>query len=351
MSRVIGFGGSPGDPWYMLNVTHAGFRSFVLDFVATTLDGSRLDLSFASGPIDGIMADLAIYYPVFNEGNLDKTAEYYGVPVDDAHPYPIGLETIYPELASTLNVRLHKTIDVMPNFGHVSFLSRDDRFSQNVQKSTPWIWAEVWVRYRGGHTPTSGSTRVITYENDYAKGVAGIVGQSRRGGRRVLGARDLSGDGGGSDRGKLYTLALYYLVHNPNTFYMYDTYDYHDKPEHISSWQWNPAVEFDVGQPARIPAGTVDFEGKPDTDEHYVMETGPDPFDPHLTYSVLARRFTNALVLVKMLPRGSVVDERSVTTHALDRSYALLAADGTLGDVVTQARLRNNEGVILIPVD
>ena len=54
---------------------------------------------------------------------------------------------------------------------------------------------------------------------------------------------------------------------------------------------------------------------------------------------------------IALLPEGSVVDDRSITTHPLDRAYALLQADGTLGAVVTEATIRNNEGLILIPVD
>lgn len=351
MSRVVGFFNTADDQWYMFDVNYAGFRNFVLDWVATTLDGSRLGLSYSTGPIDGIMMDWGIYYPDFNEGNLEKSEEYYGIPLDEDHPYPIGVETLYPELASGLKERLGRAIDVMPNYGHVFFLSREDRFSLNVQKTSPWIWGEVWVMYRGYHSPTLGPTRVINYESDYENGIANIVTQTRRGGRRVLGARDLAGAGEGSDRGKLYTLAMYYLVHSANTFYLYETHNHHNKATHISSWQWNPAVEFDVGQPTQIPPGAVDFEGRPNTNEHYVLTTGPDPYNPDLTYKVLARRFTNALVLVKMLPRGSVVDDNSLTTHALDRSYVPLKADGTLGDVTTEVQIRNNEGVILIPVD
>jgi hypothetical protein len=80
-----------------------------------------------------------------------------------------------------------------------------------------------------------------------------------------------------------------------------------------------------------------------------VFATGPDPYQPTLTYRVLARRFTGALVLVKMLPEGSTDDNRSLTVHPLGGSYRPLGADGTLGGVVTEARLRNNEALILIP--
>jgi len=46
-----------------------------------------------------------------------------------------------------------------------------------------------------------------------------------------------------------------------------------------------------------------------------------------------------------------VVNNLSATTHALDGSYAILNADGTLGSVVTSVTIRNNEGFILIPVN
>ena len=49
-----------------------------------------------------------------------------------------------------------------------------------------------------------------------------------------------------------------------------------------------------------------------------------------------------------MLPAGAGVDDFSITTHALDGTYAPLLADGTLGAPITQATIRNNEALILI---
>ena len=110
-------------------------------------------------------------------------------------------------------------------------------------------------------------------------------------------------------------------------------------------------MQYDIGQPDVIPAGAVDFEGRSNTKEHYVFATGTDPVVPSLTYRVLARRFTNALVLVKMLPAGSAVDNSSITTHALGGNYGVLQADGLIGPTVTTASIRNNEALILIPLD
>jgi hypothetical protein len=132
---------------------------------------------------------------------------------------------------------------------------------------------------------------------------------------------------------------------------MYETIIGHDNAADLENWSYNPAVEFDIGQPDVIPSGKVDFEGKSNTREHYVFASGPDPVNNSLTYHVYARRFTNALVLVKMLPAGSTVDDTSITNHDLGGSYAPLQADGTLGAPITQANIRNNEALILIPLN
>jgi hypothetical protein len=216
-----------------------------------------------------------------------------------------------------------------------------------VQTTTPWILGEVWVTYTGTSSPTGGANRCITYDNDYVNAVREIIEQTRARGRRILGNRDTSNGVQGSDRGRMFTLALYYLLHNRHTYYVYESAD--DSEAHVSTWGWNPIAEFDIGQAATIPPGKVDFEGVANSKEHWIYATGADPYQPNLTYRVLARRFANALVLVKMLPLGSVVDNRSITTHPLDGSYRVLQADGSLGLTVSEARLRNNEALILIP--
>jgi hypothetical protein len=349
-SRVVGFYNGSTEPWYMGSVANAGYRQFLVERMEGLIDGTWYSgQPFATGPLDGVMCDESIYYPLFGEGHLDRTAEYYGIPVTEEHPYAIAVENLYPYCAVGLHAAFGDTKDVMPNYGHVFFLNYPNRSAVAVQATTPWIWGEVWVTYTGLSYPTSGNSRCITYEKDYVNAVREIVDQTRARGRRVLGARDPAYGAAGSDRGRILTLALYYLVHNRHTYYMYETVSGHALPDHVSNWAWNPAVEYDVGQPDVVPEGMVDFEGRANTKEHYVLATGPDPYLPSLTYRVLARRFTNALVLVKLLPQGSVVDSRSLTTHPLDGPYAPLKADGTLDTPVSEAQLRNNEALILIP--
>jgi hypothetical protein len=351
-SRVVGYNNAPdGERWYFANVGNAAYRAFFAHAVEGLIDGTwYYNQRFASGAIDGVMMDEAIWYPLFAEGLLDHSDEYYGIPISDDHPYTHALEELYPFLAQSMMNAFASTKDIMPNYGHVMFLNYPNRCAQNIQTTTPWILGEVWLSYTGTASPTSGSTRTITYDNDYLNSVREIVRQTKRGGRRVLGAEERNSGAFGTDRGKLFTLGLYYLVHNKNTYYLYEATD-HTYQGDASTWSWNPAVQYDIGQPDVIPSGTVDFEGRTNTKEHYVFATGPDPVNPSLTYRVLARRFTNALVLVKMLPAGSSVDNASITTHALDGNYGVLQADGLIGPIVTQAGIRNNEALILIPLD
>ncbi len=354
VSRVIGYnagGHTTGDPWRMANINHEGYRRFLLYWATRVLDGSLDGHNYRAQPLDGVVFDNAIYYPMFGEGVLDKTDEYYGIPLEPNHPHAIGFSTLYPFITDGLASEFNRGVDVMPNFGHVLFLDYTDPAPRAVVQSTPWIWPEVWLMFRGGNFPTTGSVRVVTYDSDYRKALLTVIRQSRDSRRRILGIMDLSQAGVGSDRGRLFSLAMYYLAHSANTFYLYEATTTHSSSLHLSQWAWNAAVEFDVGRPDQIPNGITDFDGNSPSIEHWIFAEGADPYRAELTYRVLARRFTNALVLAKMLPAGSVVDDRSITTHVLDGSYAVLNADGSLGDVVTSIDIRNNEGVILIPVD
>jgi hypothetical protein len=347
-SRAFGLYDPSHQPWYLANFNHPSYRDFAKDYIRTLVDGTVWGSNGDPFPADAVLMDHGVYYPEFNEGDLPKTDEFYGIPLDDNHPYGVAFETFYPELEGFLAGVFSNGVDVVPNFGHAHFLSRTDRFSQSIQSLVDWAWGEVWITHYAGASPTEGANRVVTYDKDYERGIANMVRQSRTGKRRILGARDLTNGLAGTDRGRLFTLALYYLVSNPNTFLAFETANSHRNAADISQWQWNPAVQVDIGRPAPVPPGYVDFEGRPGSVEHYVFAEGRDPYDPGLTYRVLARRFTNGLVLVKMLPEGSVVDDRSYTVHPLGQSYRLVSGAGVIGSITTSVVLRNNEAVILV---
>ncbi len=336
------------EPWCFANVAHPGYREFMVERIAGLMDGTWYhNQHYATGPMDGILCDDGIYYAMFGEGQLNRSAEYYGIPLNENHPYAITLENFYPFLAERLLGRLGQTSDLLVNYGHVLFLNYPNHSAISIQSTTPWALGEVWLTYTGTSSPTSGGNRCITYERDYENAVRSIIEQTRARGRRVLGTMDLSSGASGSERGRLFTLGVYYLLHNSHTYYMYQTVEQSNNP--LSEWAWNSAAEFNVGLPETIPNGRVDFEGHANTKEHWLFASGADPYAPSLTYQVFARQFSNALVLVKMLPEGSVEDTRSVTVHPLGGPYRVLQADGNLGVTVTEARIRNNEALILVP--
>ena len=348
-SRVVGFYNG-GSPWYFANVANPNYHRFLDAYIGGLIDGTWwYGHPFASGPLDGVLVDDAIWYPIFNEGLLDHSSEYYGVSIDDNHPYTVAIENLFPGLATDMMNEFASTKDIMPNYGHVLFLNYANRCAQDIQKTTPWIYGEVWVSYTGTSSPATGSNRCMSENYDYDQAVRQIIYQTRAGGRRVLGARDYSSGTAGTDRGRMLTLGLYYLISNSHTYYMYETMSGHSGSDPVSAWAYNPAVEYDIGQPDEIPPGTVDFEGHANTKEHYIIDSGNDPIYTSLTYHVYARRFTNALVLVKLLPVGAVVDDLSKTHLVLDGTYAPLNPDGqTVGAPVTEVDIRNNEALILI---
>jgi hypothetical protein len=138
-------------------------------------------------------------------------------------------------------------------------------------------------------------------------------------------------------RTQLATLASYYLLADPVTTFL----DFYGGYAPATSWDqhWSPAAAYNVGQPQGPWS---------------LFASGPDPANPSLTYQVLQRAYTNALVLYKPLSgnaTGSVAGnlaDTTATTFALGGVYRPLNADGTLGAAVTSVTLRNGEGAILI---
>jgi hypothetical protein len=96
-SRVVGYDYGNPTPWYFANLGHPGYRQFLFERTAGLIDGTwYYNEPYASGPLDGVLCDEAVYYPSFGEGLLDKTTEYYGIPLTDTHPYAITTENLYP---------------------------------------------------------------------------------------------------------------------------------------------------------------------------------------------------------------------------------------------------------------
>jgi len=137
-------------------------------------------------------------------------------------------------------------------------------------------------------------------------------------------------------RTQIATLASYYLLANPVTTFL----DFYGGYAPATSWDqhWSAAAAYDIGQPL---GGWSPFA------------SGTDPANSSLTYQVLQRAYSNALVLYKPLSantNGSIAGtlaDATATTFALSGVYRPLNADGTLGAAVTSITLRNGEGAIL----
>jgi hypothetical protein len=148
---------------------------------------------------------------------------------------------------------------------------------------------------------------------------------------RADGAADLS-----DPRALTAALANFYVVADPSSQFF--TFWGGQDPDGPWSRHWCAAAEFDVGAP--LGARTE-------------WAAGTDPEDPNHSYRVYRRDYEKAVVVHK--PRsfldwshaaGSLSDA-TATTHALDGTFRVVAADGSKGPEVTSVTLRNGDGAIL----
>lgn len=153
-------------------------------------------------------------------------------------------------------------------------------------------------------------------------------------------------DYAGNETNKLFSLAMFYMINHPMAFYYYRTHDHSTQEgEYVADWQWNPWVEYDIGQPAVNSLLIADFKGNYGTTNYFVLETTPN-------HEILGREYeqsdgTRVLVLVKLLTTGAPGQNPSVVN--LPGEYQRLTAPGGgLSGVINAVTLTNNEGVILV---
>jgi hypothetical protein len=153
----------------------------------------------------------------------------------------------------------------------------------------------------------------------------------------ILDSLPTGGIDANNPRMQLATLAMYYLLADPNLSFLM----MNGGNEPASSWtrHWTNAINFDVGRP---------------TATWTVFGTGQDPSNRGLDFKVYSRAYQHALVVYKPLSytRGvsGATGDNTATTFALGGRYRAVHADGTLGPVVTSVTLRNGEGAILARV-
>jgi hypothetical protein len=153
-------------------------------------------------------------------------------------------------------------------------------------------------------------------------------------------------DPAGSDRGKRFSLATFYMINHQMAFYYYRTDDHFVfDGEHVWDKQWNHYVEFDVGQPIANSFSLPDFQGNLGTNRYFVWAA-------HTDYDVLGREHLRddglrVLVLVKIMARNQT-EGANPTTHPLPAAYRIVRSDLSLGEPVDEVELGNNDGVILV---
>ncbi|MGM0484981.1 MAG: hypothetical protein ACQERI_10570, partial [Candidatus Krumholzibacteriota bacterium] len=121
----------------------------------------------------------------------------------------------------------------------------------------------------------------------------------------------------GSDRGRLFSLATFYMINHQMAFYGYKAVGY-PAGEHVSAWNWNPYVAYHIGQPAANTLGLEDFQGNSGTDRYFVWKETPD-------YEILGREYvrddlSHVLVLSKLMTEGGE-EGADPTTHELPGCY------------------------------
>lgn len=160
-----------------------------------------------------------------------------------------------------------------------------------------------------------------------------------------------------TSRGKIESLAMYYLLQNSLTSYLYAADVVPLTPDAF----WNPSVTVDIGQPATMPSGAKDIFGNTGTDNFYNFDDRAGGFACPIVSStptniVYARNYTNGLVLVKHRYdwSDSVIygDESAADTtkkdYALGGYYHPVSADGTLGAATNSVNLSNSEGAVFL---
>jgi hypothetical protein len=137
-------------------------------------------------------------------------------------------------------------------------------------------------------------------------------------------------------------LSVYLLAQNgPVYHYAYPGTNYYLDKRDTS---WFGAMAHDLGQPV---GPYYEFDAVPDPTP---LAAGANTTDH--TCTVFARKYEKALVLFKPYKswtRAKLFDSQTATTHQLGKSYRPLLWDGSPGAPITEIKLKQWEGAILLP--
>jgi len=150
----------------------------------------------------------------------------------------------------------------------------------------------------------------------------------------------------GTDRGKRFSLAMFYMINHQMAFYYYRNDGHSIGPgEYVWDKQWNEYVNFDVGQPAVNSLDLPDFEGNAGTNRYFVM-------DSQTGYEILGREYerqdgTRILVITKLMAKG-LIENGDPSVYQLPGTYRRVLPDLTLDVPITEIQMVNNDGFILV---
>lgn len=150
-----------------------------------------------------------------------------------------------------------------------------------------------------------------------------------------------------------FLLASQYLVNHENgnfAFHIGSGAYYGGQPKGtFKNTHWHKNIEFDVGTP--VTRDDQDYWGATGTNRFYVLDEAAYVPGKGIAYKVLAREYENALVIAKFGGDSYPQIGREPLTHPLPGEYRRLLPDNSLGPVITEIKLGQGGGAILIKAE
>ena len=284
---------------FATNVSNPAFRAWAVDYHQRLLQATPL----ASGVfVDNSIGKIAIDPTFVREGLATYSADY-------------------GSLLGTVNTRLGSKWLIANTAGG------GNSANPIVQAGVTYLEEFALRPLSGNHVQFEDLAATVAYRRQLGGGKA----------YEILDSLPTNGYDANDPRVQLTTLAMYYLLADPNLSFLM----MNGGNEPASGWDrhYTKAITFNVGKPA---AAWTTFA------------TGQDPTNRSLDFKVYARDYQNALVLYKPLAYTRGVSGKTTndtaTTHALGGNYRVVKADGTLGPVINRITLRNGDGFVLAKV-
>lgn len=325
-------------------------------WVAFNNQATLTDITAGGVTSDILLPDNGDFYPIGT--GYDKTAEYFGIALDQNHPRIQEHFNAQRNLATYISGQVGKTIPIAPNARSMTWYFHP-YFHSGYQSLNNPIEIEDWITWNDLNQPSGGVPRAAYYSSDYQSS-KNLLQESLQGKKFYL--QGISSTTTHKDQAKNFLLSHFYLLNNKNLSFAFRDATAYSRTEQffptgpVQDYLYLPAIEYNVGQPIINTFGLRDVFGNSNTTEHFELTTAVDPSTPNSisstvkNYHLFARQYENALVLVKYREYGGLLGTNSRTTHDLGGSYQKLNADGTIDpNIITNITLENNEGAILVP--